>query len=93
MLKPLADIKAPDLIQFDRQSYVDEIIERIKLNPEWSEIWNDELFQNADQMVMQFFAYMAEKNALKFNLNLKEKFLSHAYSNEAIYNNLSDMNV
>ncbi len=93
MLKPLADIKAPDLIQFDRQSYVNEIIERIKLNPEWSSIWNDNLFHNADQMVMQFFAYMAEKNALKFNLNLKEKFLSHAYSDEAIYNNLSDMNV
>lgn len=93
MLKPLADIKAPDLIQFDRQSYVDEIIERIKLNPEWSSVWIDELYQNADQMTMQLFAYMAEKNALNFNLNIRDKFLAHAFSEEAIFNNLSDMGV
>ncbi len=93
MLKPLANIKAPDLISFNRQSYVDEIIERIKMNEDWSEIWNDELFQNADQMIMQFFAYMVEKNAMNFNLNIKEKFLAHAYSDEAIYQNLSDAGI
>ena len=37
-LKSLTELAAPDLIEFDRDALVQEIIDRIKSNPEWESI-------------------------------------------------------
>lgn len=85
MLKPLANIKTPDLVNFDRQSVVSEIIERIQLDPDWNNIYDGDLFQNASQMIINLFAYLFEKNAVSFNKQIKENFINKATSEEAIY--------
>lgn len=92
-LKTLADIKAPELVKFNRQSFIDEIVERIKMHPDWDEIYDGDLHQNASQMILNLFAYMAEKNSESFNIKLKEKFFKHAFSEEAIFQNLADRNI
>jgi hypothetical protein len=92
-LKPLADIKAPSLINFDRDTFVEEIIERIKLNDDWDELWDGDLYQNASQMILNFFGYMHEKSTEYYNINLSEKFLNQAFSDKAIYENLSDLGI
>jgi len=92
-LKPLADIKPPQLINFDRQSFVDEVVERIQLNPDWDKLWDGDLYQNASQMILNFFGYMHEKSVNYFNINLSEKFVNHAFSEKAIFENLSDLGI
>lgn len=93
MLKPLTEIKFPDLISFDRQTMVEEIIDRMKQDPDWNSLFDGELHQNASQMVLQFFAYLFEKNATSINKNIKENFLNQAFSDRAIFDNSAQMRI
>ena len=85
MLKPLAAVKLPDLIKFDRQSNVDELMQAMRLDPDWSTLLDGPAFQNASQMVMQLFSFLFEKNASYFNRLVREGLLSQAESERAIY--------
>jgi len=93
MLNPLSEIKFPDLISFDRQTSVDEIIYRIQQDPEWNELWDGELYQNATYMILQFFSFLYEKNAISANKTIKENFLNQAFSERAIYDNIKQMRI
>lgn len=88
MLKPLANIKLPNLINFDRQNIIEEIIENIKLDPDWNNIYDGDLYQNASQMIINLFAFLFEKNITAINKQLKENYINKAVSEESIYENL-----
>jgi len=92
-LKPISTIKAPDLISFDRENSAKEIMDRMKLIPGWKDIWITEQHQDASQFVIQTFNYLMEKIANSTNKNLRENFLSDAFSDRAIYANLNQMRV
>ena len=92
-LKPLSSLKAPDLISFDRESNAQEIMDRMKLLPGWQDIWTVEQHQDASQFVIQTFSYLFEKVANATNKNIRENFLSDAFSDRAIFSNLNQMRV
>jgi hypothetical protein len=92
-LKPLSQVKFPELINFDRQTLVDEIVYRMKQDPNWSSLYDGDLYQNASQVVMHFFGYLFEKNAHSSNKIVKENFLNQAFSERAIYDNLNQMRI
>ena len=92
-ITPLAEIQPPDLIDFDRDSFVSEAIARIKQHPDWQRTWDGELYQNANQMIMHLFGYMFEKNAESFDRKFRENFLLSAKSDEGIAYNLQELQV
>ena len=92
-LRPLSTVKFPDLINFDRQTLIDEIVYRMKQDPNWSSLYDGDLYQNASQVVMHFFGYLFEKNAHSANKIVKENFLNQAFSERAIYDNLNQMRI
>lgn len=90
-LKPLNSLKAPDLISFDREAIAEEVMERMRTLPGWSDIWTAVQYQDASQFVIQTFAYMFEKVATAANKTVRESLLSEAFSEAAIYANLNQM--
>ena len=54
-LEHLQDIGFPDLIEFDRNSMIDEIIARIKTHPLWQNSWDGELYQNSTFFIINLF--------------------------------------
>lgn len=92
-LKPLTSISMPNLINNDMNSLHNDIVTKIKADPEWNELWDGELFQNSYLMIMKMFEFLFERNAESTNNKLREKFLNQAFSEQAIYDNLSDMKI
>ena len=92
-LKPLSTIKAPDLIDFDRDTVSKEIMDRMKTMPGWQDIFTGEQYQDASQFVIQLFSYLFEKNAMSTNRIVRENFISEAFSERAVYANLAQMRV
>ena len=74
-LQLLSEIEAPSLINFNTNQIIEEIIDRIQRHPEWKEIWNGELKQNALYVIINIFAYLFSKNAEAANRLLKENFI------------------
>lgn len=92
-LKPLSEIKNPDLIQFDRDSLVEEIIERIQADPNWNSIWDGELLHNFSYFIINTFSYLHSKNAEAANRVLRETFITQAKDPLSIINYLSNFSL
>lgn len=92
-LKPLSEIKSPDLIQFDRDSLVEEIIERIQADPNWSSIWDGELLHNFSYFMINTFSYLFSKNAEAANRVLRETFITQAKDPLSVINYLSNFSI
>ena len=71
----LTEIQSPDLINFNTNQIIAEIIDRIQRHPEWNELWNGELKQNALYVIINIFAYLFSKNAEVANRLIKENFI------------------
>ena len=85
-LKHLSDIKAPNLLDFDRIGMINEMIDRIKSDPEWNSNWDGELWQNSSFMIMNFFTFLYEKGYNFFNKGIKENFLMEGIDENSILN-------
>jgi len=92
-LKPLSYIKSPDLIQFDRDTLVEEIIARIQSDPNWSSIWDGELFHNFSYFIINVFSYLFSKNAETANRILRETFITEAKDPASVINYLSNFSM
>lgn len=92
-LKLLADIKSPDLIEFDRAGIIDDLVLAIQNDPDWNALWDGELLQNASFMIMNYFAFMAEKGYNQFNKSIRENFLYEAKDPVAIASILAQRNI
>ena len=92
-LKPLSDIKSPDLIQFDRDSLVAEIVERIQADPNWNSIWDGELLHNFSYFIINTFSYLFSKNAEASNRIIREAFITQAKDPLSIINYLSNFSL
>ena len=88
-LKTLSEIAAPELIEFDRDSLVQEIIDRIKSNPEWESIYDGELLQNFLYSIINTFAFLFSKNSETVNRLIRETFITQAKDTKSIANHLS----
>lgn len=93
ILKPLANSKSPNLIDFDREGIIDDLITAIQNDPDWNELWDGELLQNASFMIMNYFAYMAEKGYTQFNKSIRENFLYEAKDPVSVSNILAQRNI
>jgi len=93
MLRPLDQIKLPNLVSNDADDIEQEVIDRITSDPNWDANWDGELFQNSYQMLLKTFTYLYGRNAKASNNRLKERFLNRALSPQAIYDNLTDMRI
>lgn len=85
-LKPLTSIAPPQLIEFDRDALVNEIVERIQSDPNYNSIWDGELLQNFSYMMISSFAYLFSKNAEAANRLLRETFITTARDPDSITN-------
>lgn len=74
-LNLLSEIQSPDLISYDVNGIINEITDRIKRHPEWKEIWNGELKQDALYVIINIFAYLFSKNAEVANRLIRENFI------------------
>ena len=92
-LKPLTDIKTPDLIEFDRDSLVAEIVERIQADPNWNSIWDGELVHNFAYFIINTFSYLFSKNAETANRIIRETFITQAKDPLSIINYLSNFSL
>ena len=92
-LKPLTSIKSPDLISFDRDSLVQEIIERIQADPNWNSVWDGELLHNFAYFIINTFSYLFSKNAEAANRALREAFITEAKDPLSIINYLSNFSL
>lgn len=85
-LKHLSEVKAPSLVTFDRVGMINEMVSRIKSDPEWNSNWDGELWQNSSFMIMNFFTYLYEKGFNYFNKAVKENFLMEGIDENSILN-------
>jgi len=85
-LKHLSDIKAPNLLDFDRIGMINEMIDRIKSDAEWNSNWDGELWQNSSFMIMNFFTFLYEKGFNFFNKAIKENFLMEGIDENSVLN-------
>lgn len=92
-LKPLTNISPPELIEFDRDALVNEIIERIQNDPNYNSIWDGELLQNFSYMMISSFAYLFSKNAEAANRLLRETFITTARDPNSITNSLYNFGI
>lgn len=92
-LKPLSQIRTPDLIDFDRDSLVEEIVLRIQADPNWSSIWDGELLHNFSYFIINTFSYLFSKNAEATNRILKEVFITSASDPASVINYLSNFSL
>ena len=92
-LKPLASIIPPDLLKFDRADLISDIVTRIKSDPTWNSQWDGELSHNAAYSIINYFAYLFEKNAQVSNYIVKENFLASSVSETSILENLKAQNI
>lgn len=93
-LKPLAEIELPDLIDFDRQSIVDEIISRMQNDPKWSELTNGiDLHHNSTNAFLQIASYIAEKITSSQNRITRDLYLPHAIDKTAIEDLIFDQKI
>jgi hypothetical protein len=90
-LKPLNKIEAQQLIDFDAESLKSEIIAKIQMDPDWSELYNPDIESNAFQMILNTHTFIGEKIATHANILIKEKFVNQAFSPQAIFDNLNNM--
>lgn len=89
-LQLLSEIEAPSLINFNTNQIIEEIIDRIQRHPDWKEIWNGELKQNALYVIINIFAYLFSKNAEAANRLLKENFILLAKDPNSIVSLMSN---
>lgn len=92
-LKLLADTKSPNLIDFDREGIITDLVTAIKSDPDWTSLWDGELLQNASFMFMNYCAFMAEKGYNQFNRAVRENFLYEAKDPASITNILAQRNI
>jgi hypothetical protein len=92
-LKPLSYIKSPELIEFDRDSLVEEIIARIQSDPNWNSIWDGELFHNFSYAIINIFSFLFSKNAETANRILREGFITEAKDPASIINYLANFSM
>lgn len=92
-LKPLSDIRSPDLIEFDRDALTQEIVQRIQSDPNWNSIWDGELLHNYSYFIINTFSYLFSKNAEAANRVLKETFITQAKDPLSIVNYLSNFSL
>ena len=89
-LKKLSSVGLPDLVNLDHDSQIEEIIQRIKNDPDWNSIWDGELTQNASYAIINYFAYLHAKAAEATNRTLRENFITQARDSNSIVDHLSD---
>jgi hypothetical protein len=68
-LKKLSQISLPDLINLDHDALVDEVVSRIKLDPDWNSQWDGDLYQNASYAIINYFSYLHGKVIASVNEN------------------------
>ena len=86
----LHEVAAPNLIDFNTNDIIDEIIDRIQRHPDWKQIWNGELKQDALYVIINIFAYLFSKNAEVANRLIKENFILLAKDPDNIVNLMSN---
>ena len=74
-LTKLTEIQAPNLINFNTSDIISEVIDRIQRHPEWNQLWNGELKQDALYVIINIFAYLFSKNAEVANRLIRENFI------------------
>lgn len=79
----LYEINPPDLINFDHDSLLVELIDRIKQHPQWSENYNGLLHHDSLSMVLSIYSFLFGKNAESFNRTQRENFYVSANTDEA----------
>lgn len=89
-LKPLSYIKSPDLINFNRDDLVNEIITRIQADPNWNSLWDGELLHNFSFFIINTFSYLFSKNAEAMNRILRETFITEANDTASVINYMSN---
>ena len=92
-LKPLNQIISPELISYDRDNLVQELVDRITIDPNWNSIWDGELLQNFAYFIINTFAYLFEKNAEHANRIIKEAFVISSKDPQSLINYLSNYNL
>lgn len=88
-LKPIFKNSLPDFTIFNQEGLTEELISKIKLHPEWNEVWDGEVEENGSMMIINFFTYLFNKNAQAFNRWLKESILIYADDPTSIVNGLA----
>lgn len=89
-LKKLSQISLPDLINLDHDALVDEVVSRIKLDPDWNAQWDGDLYQNASYAIINYFSYLHGKIAESQNRSVREAFMTQARDPQSIVDHLSD---
>lgn len=92
-IRNLEQIGFPSLIQLDRDSAVDEIVDRIKSDPRWEEIFDGELLQSANFAQINYFAYLWAKANEATNETIRERFITEAKNLNSLYNFLQNFAV
>lgn len=92
-IQKLEDIGFPSLIELDRDSAVDEIIDRIKADPRWNEIYDGELLQSANYAQINYFAYLWMKANEATNETIRERFITQARNLDSLYNFIQNFGV
>lgn len=88
-LRPLYKNTLPDFTIFSQEGLTEELVAKIKLHPEWNELWDGEVEENGSMMIINFFTYLFNKNAQAFNRWLKESILIYADDPTSIVNGLA----
>lgn len=92
-LKKLTDITVPNLIQFEQDEIINEIIAIIKSDPAWNANFDGELTQNATFMLLNMYAFMFSKNAKASNKQIQELFYQKANSPFSIVEGLNRLRI
>jgi hypothetical protein len=92
-LKPLNQVIATELISYDRDSLVQELVDRITADSNWNSLWDGELLQNFSYFIINTFAYLFEKNAEHANRIIKEAFVVSSKDPQSLINYLSNYNL
>ena len=92
-LKKLTEIGVPNLIEFEQDQFLTEIINTIKSDPAWNSNFDGELTQNATFMLLNMYAFMFSKNAKANNKQLQELFFHKANSPISIVEGLNRLRI
>lgn len=92
-LQELAKIAPPNLIDLDQDSFINEIVQKIKENPDWESQWDGELSQNAAWAFINYFAWMHSKAAEATNRTTRESFITQARDPLSVVDHLNDYGV
>jgi len=89
----LYEIKPTELINFDQDSLLTDVISRIKQHPQWSDNYNGLLHHDSLTMILSIYTFLFGKNAESFDKKIRENFMTTARSDEAKAYSIRENNI